>query len=99
MRTINSLRLALLLSALAITSAFATAIPWNNDAGGTFSEPTNWEGGVAPGATDQAVFTNNADYSIDMDASVTNSEARFNAPGGLADIVLGGFSWTLTNSL
>jgi len=57
---------SLVASLLGTPSLFAADITWNsgNYTGGNFSIGANWVGGVAPGASDVAVFNNQGDQII-----------------------------------
>ena len=85
--------------ALSLGVASAATISWINPVGGDFSDTGNWQGGVAPGAVDGAVFTNEANYEVLVDASVSNSAAVFNAPSTEVTLNLAsGISWSFTNN-
>jgi T5SS/PEP-CTERM-associated repeat protein len=77
--------------------ASAATIAWTNVAGGTFSDATNWEGGVPPAEGDLALFTNTATYTVSFNQPATNGEARFSASSGLVTLNLGGQVWRQTN--
>lgn len=64
--------------------AFAADIAWKSDvASGTWSDGSNWEGGVAPGAEDTAIFNSAATVSFSAEASVAkitfNADVEFRA--------------------
>ncbi len=63
----------------------AGTIAWANAAGGNWSNPANWNGGVIPGPTDIALITLPGTYTVTFDVSDTI--------GGLQ---LGGSSGTQT---
>ena len=65
--------------------AAAGTIAWSNAAGGNWSNPANWNGGVIPGPTDIALITLPGTYTVTFDANDTI--------GGLQ---LGGSSGTQT---
>ena len=57
---------------LACGVAYAADIAWKSDvASGTWSEGSNWEGGVAPGVGDTAVFNNAAIMTLTEEATVS----------------------------
>ena len=66
----------------------AGTIAWTNAAGGNWSNPANWNGGVIPGPTDIALITLPGTYTVTFDVSDTI--------GGLQ---LGGSSGTQTLAL
>ncbi|MBU4274054.1 MAG: hypothetical protein KKA28_19655, partial [Planctomycetes bacterium] len=91
--------LAVLLVVATLAQAQST-IDWTNVAGGTFSVGGNWQGGVAPGATDTARFTNAASYGVIWSGNAANSDALFDAPSGTVTADVGvANAWTLTNTL
>ena len=67
---------------------------WNNPAGGSFSNPANWIGGV-PGPSDTAYFTNSANYPVTWAAGATN--AVVDVAGGVVTNALGSATWWITS--
>lgn len=45
---------------------------WNEPAGGIFSEPANWAGGVVPGPWDRSIFDLNSTYTVTLDRAEQN---------------------------
>ena len=68
--------------------AAAGTMAWSNAAGGNWSNPANWSGGVVPGPTDIAVITLPGTYTVTFDVSDT-----------IAGLQLGGSSGTQTLAL
>ena len=71
---------SLALQALCPSSAWA-AISWINASGGAWSNPSNWDGAVVPGALDSAIVTLAGTYTVTLDvnasvASLTLGGAR-----------------------
>ena len=55
---------------------YAAPIDWLNPADGTFSDGAAWDGGVAPGATDDAIFnTGSGSYQVDFSVDTSTSTA------------------------
>jgi YVTN family beta-propeller protein len=68
--------------------AAAGTMAWSNPAGGNWSNPANWSGGVVPGPTDIAVITLPGTYTVTFDVNDT-----------IAGLQLGGSSGTQTLAL
>ncbi len=68
-------------------------INWSGaSAGNLWSEPANWEGDVAPGATDTALFPNTGGSGLPRE--ITNSLGEDRTVGGLAFLTTGSTSHT-----
>ena len=67
------IRIQILLAALALVivanSTHAADIVWTNTAGGNWSDMNSWNPNQVPGAGDIAVITNDASYTVTLDAS------------------------------
>ena len=70
---------------------------WTNLSGGIFGNSGNWDPGV-PAAADNAIFTNNASYTVTWAANAANANALFNAPGGTVSQDISGSSWLISGS-
>jgi len=55
--------------------AAAGTSAWSNPAGGNWSNPANWSGGVVPGPTDIAVITLPGTYTVTFDVQRQPSRA------------------------
>ena len=85
--------------ALFVSAASAATISWTNTAGGNYSEGGNWQGGVPPGPSDGALFTNTATHTVTVDASVTNGASVFTASSGETTVSIpGAVQWVHTNN-
>lgn len=51
---------------------------WNNAAGGAWATGTNWSGGAAPSAADDAIFNLGSTYSVSMPAGAVASTTQVN---------------------
>ncbi len=71
---------------------------FTNSLGGDFLVGANWIPNFPPGATNNANFTNNANYQVTWSASRTNGNAFFNAGSGTVTQAIGASTWLLTNS-
>src|SRR5438045_7279269 len=60
-------------AAASLTAVSAHALDWANAAGGSYSTPGNWVGGVAPLATDSVRFNLAGTYNVNFDVSPTNT--------------------------
>src|SRR5262245_47432765 len=69
---------------------------WKGFPVGSFSEPTNWFGGV-PGLSQTARFTNSSNQKINWVADVQNANAIFSFSSGVVTQSIGAFRWTVTN--
>src|SRR5688572_9406127 len=86
------------LLALAVPTAAALGVErfWDEPAGGTFGEPGNWAGGVAPGSDDIAVFDLPASsYAVGFSAGRSNLQLTVN--DGRVTYDLNGHTYTLTS--
>ena len=63
------------------TSTPAATLVWTNSAGGNWSGAANWSPNQVPAATDTAVITNDATYTVTLDSSATIAGLVLGAPG------------------
>src|SRR5207248_803915 len=69
---------------------------WGDSAGGYFSDPSNWTGGVVPGTADRAVFNLATTYTVTFDVNPVNDRLRVNNDGVTFNLT--NHSYTLTNT-
>ncbi len=67
---------------LSLASARAAQITWTNTAGGNWNSALNWSPNQVPGASDTAVITNAAAYTVTLDVSPTVGGLTLGATGG-----------------
>src|ERR1700722_12278339 len=86
---------------LGLASASAATITWTNLAGGNWSNPSNWDLGTVPGASDTANITLAGTYTVTLDANVTVSKLTAGGASGMqtlnwyaANLVVGNFTIT-----
>jgi fibronectin-binding autotransporter adhesin len=72
-------------------------IVWSNTAGGNWSNPANWSGGVVPGSTEIASITLPGTYTVILDQSDTVAGLQLGASSGTQ--TLSGASRTLHASI
>ncbi len=89
------LAVGLAVASFGAASVRGDTISWVNPAGGLFSAPGNWAGGVAPGAMDRAEFNSAAAYTVTFSQAVFIE--RFVVRNDVLAINLAGFTWTLTD--
>src|SRR5690349_1393702 len=65
---------------LAAGSARANDSVWTNTAGGNWSIPGNWSGGVVPGAADNALFTTAGTYTVVLNDTRSITDVALNVP-------------------
>ncbi len=90
------------LTALALTVSQGRADEFNftnTAASSSYNTGGNWDKGAVPGADDNARFTNNATYTVTWSATVSNSSAFFEAPGGTVTLSTGANAWQLGDTL
>ena len=66
----------------------AGTIAWANAAGGNWSNPANWNGGVVPGPTDIAVITLPGTYAVAFDVSDTIAGLQLGGSSGTQKLVI-----------
>jgi T5SS/PEP-CTERM-associated repeat protein len=78
--------------------AWATEIAWNNGAGGSFSQTTNWLPQQVPGTSDDAVFNLGSvgGYTVTLGQDYVNDQLIVRTDKTVLD--LGGHSYTLQNT-
>lgn len=100
LRRLAALWLVLFGCGLLVAESHAVDRYWQNSGGGDFTVGGNWSGSTAPGASDNAYFTNNATYAVTYSANVTNQNGYFNANSGTITLDPGsGKEWRLTSQL
>jgi fibronectin-binding autotransporter adhesin len=81
-------------------SAIAADITWSNATTGQFTNDSRWLGDVAPGASDNALFTNRNATTISWNGNdATNANAFFNMPNITYTLAITNGNWWLTNSV
>src|SRR6266568_3052059 len=75
-------KFALTALVLSLASARAAQITWTNTAGGNWNSALNWSPNQVPGASDTAVITNAAAYTVTLDVSPTVGGLTLGATGG-----------------
>jgi len=66
----------------------AGTIAWANAAGGNWSNPANWNGGVVPGPTDIALITLPGTYTVTFDVSDSIGGLQLGGSSGTQTLVL-----------
>src|SRR5688500_1078568 len=69
-------------------------IRWNNAAGGSFQDASNWEPQKVPTAEDIATFELPGSYTVTLDANVTNKSLRGNGTGVNPTFEMRGHTYT-----
>ncbi len=82
---------------------FGADLFWTNNISGDFTNTVQWISNgnpVAnfPASVDNANFTNNATYTLNWTATVTNANAFFNPQSGVITQAIGSSTWLITNS-
>ena len=83
-----------------ITLGFLPAAPihWKSAVGGDWSEGSNWVGGVAPGAGDDAVIDPGGTYTVTISTAISANSLILSAAGAIVTETAGG-SLTLAGAL
>ncbi len=68
--------------------AAAGTSAWSNAAGGNWSNPANWSGGVVPGPTDIAVITLPGTYTVTFDVNDTIAGLQLGGSSGKQTLAL-----------
>lgn len=84
---------------LAATVGVSAECTFTNRAGGSFNAAANWDLGAVPGSEDNVHFTSNATYTVTWSATVSNTSAFFDAPGGMVTLNPGANKWQLGGAL
>lgn len=66
----------------------AASIAWNNPAGGSWNQPTNWTPAQVPGAGDSAVIQLAGTYTVDLPSTVTLTSIELGGPGATPTLTL-----------
>ena len=95
----KALSLGILAVAAAITTSSLEAVAadryWNSAAGGMFSAPSNWQGGMAPDSVDTAIFNLPGNYTVGFTSGRIND--RLLVRDGEVTLGLGQWIYQLTN--
>jgi hypothetical protein len=84
---------------LGATQGYAATLIWTNGSG-VFSAASNWDPAQAPADTDNAIFTNDATYTISFTGnSPLMDTCTFTNHAGTATLNVGGNKWSVTNAL
>jgi YVTN family beta-propeller protein len=68
----------------------ASSVSWINPAGGDWSNPANWSGGVVPALGDTALVTLSGTYTVTLDVNDTVGGLKLGGASGTLTFVIGG---------